>query len=306
MNNSERVVVTSRSFSRNKILRQELLQKYKNVTFNDKGIRLVDDQLVSFLEGHDKAITALEKIDEDLLSKLPQLKIISKYGVGIDMIDLNALKKYEVKLGWKGGVNRRSVSELTISSAISLLRKVPLANSQVRNGLWQQHIGRQLSDLTVGIIGCGFIGKDLARLLRAFGTKVLVFDILDFSNFYKEYDVLPVDIKTLLRKSDIVSLHLPFDDSTRNILNKEHLNLMKTSAILINHARGGLVDEEELKAMLNDGRLAAAAFDVFSIEPPEDSELLKIPNFLATPHIAGSSEEAILAMGRSAISGLEV
>ena len=305
MNSTDKVVVTSRSFSRHKILREELLSKYSNVTFNDEGLKLTGDDLIEFLKGHDKAITALEKIDDSLLSALPQLKVISKYGVGIDMIDTNALQKHGVKFGWKGGVNRRSVSELVISCAISLLRDVPVSNSEVRNGRWKQHLGKQLSDLTVGIIGCGYIGKDLAKLLKAFGTKVLAYDILDFPKFYKENNITAVGIETLLKESDVVTLHLPLDDSTKNILDKERMNLMKSSALLINHSRGGLLDEAELKSMLMDGRLAGAALDVFSQEPPEDKELINLPNFLVTPHIGGSSVEAVLAMGRAAINGLD-
>ena len=125
------VAVTSRSFSRNNILRKELLQQYKNVKFNDDGLKLQDDALVSFLKGHQKAIIALERINEDLLNKLPGLKVISKYGVGLDMIDMQAMHKHNMKLGWTGGVNRRSVSELVISLTIALLRHVLVSNREV-------------------------------------------------------------------------------------------------------------------------------------------------------------------------------
>ena len=305
MNSIDKIVVTSRSFSKHKVLRQELLSKYSNVKFNDEGLKLTGGDLIEFLEGADKAITALEVIDDSVLLTLPKLKVISKYGVGIDMIDTDALKKHNVKLGWTGGVNRRSVSELVISSAISLLRHILVANNEVKNGIWRQHIGRQLSDLTVGIIGCGYVGKDLAKLLKVFGSNVLAYDILDFPEFYQENSVTPVDIDTLLMNSDVVTLHLPLDKSTENILNKEKMNLMKSSAILINHSRGGLLDELELKSMLTNGQLAGAALDVFSQEPPEDQELINLSNFLVTPHIGGSSEEAVLAMGRSAIKNLD-
>ena len=306
MNNFDSVAVTSRSFSKNRILRQELLSKYKNVKFNDQGSKLSGKQLVQFLNGYDKAITALEIIDNDILLKLPKLKVISKYGVGLDMINIDSLKVHGVRLGWTGGVNRRSVSELVISSSISLLRNVPIANIEVKDGLWRQHIGRQLSDLTVGIIGCGNIGKDLVELLGAFGSKVLVYDILDFPEFYSKNNVTPVGVDTLLRNSDIVTLHLPLDDSTKNILNKDRLNLMQSSAILINYSRGGLLDEDELLEMLIGGKLAGAALDVFNKEPPENNKLINLSNCLVTPHIGGSSEEAILAMGRVAISGLDL
>ncbi len=305
MTSSTPVAVASRSFSRHPILRAELLARYDTVTFNDEGLSLSGPALIDFLAGHEKVITALEKLDGEALAALPGLKVVSKYGVGHDMVDKAAMVRLGIKLGWTGGVNKRSVSELMISAAIALLRHVPAANEEVRTGTWRQHMGRYLSERTVGIVGCGHVGKDLAPLLRAFGCQVLAHDILDFPEFYAANNVSPVGLEELLRRSDVVTLHLPLDPTTRNILSKDRLNLMREDAILINMARGELVDETELKSMLMGGKLAGAAFDVFAIEPPTDTELLRLPNFLATPHIGGSADEAILAMGRAAIEGLD-
>ncbi len=300
-----RVAVTSRSFSRHPVLRGELLARYDNVTFNDQGLALKGNALIDFLKGSERAITALERLDAALFDAVPELRVVSKYGVGIDMIDLAAMAKRNIRLGWTGGVTRRSVSEMVISFAIALFRHIPAANRQVRDGTWRQLIGRQITGKTVGIVGCGHVGKDLAVLLRAFGCRVLAHDILDFPEFHAANQVAPVGLEELLAQSDIVTLHLPLDATTRNIMSAERLALMKADAILINAARGGLVDEVALKSMLMEGRLAGAAFDVFAAEPPDDRELLNLPNFLATPHIGGSAEEAILAMGRAAIDGLE-
>lgn len=300
-----RVAVTSRSFSRHPVLRAELLARYPATTFNDDGRTLKGDDLIRFLKGHEKAITGLERLDDAVFAAVPELKVVGKYGVGLDMIDLAAMRRRGVKLGWTGGVNRRAVSELVIAFAISLLRHVPLANREIRDGGWRQVFGRQLTDRTVGIVGCGHVGKDLAVLLRAFGCRVLAHDIRDFPEFYARHGVAPAGLDELLAAADIVTLHLPLDETTRNVLSAERLSLMRRDAILINAARGGLVDETALKAMLKDGRLAGAGFDVFATEPPEDRELLDLPNFLATPHIGGSAEEAILAMGRAAIRGLD-
>ncbi len=299
------VAVASRSFSRHPVLRAEVLARYPHVTFNDKGVILAGDELIAFLKGHDKTIVGLERLDEAVFSALPALKVVSKYGVGLDTIDTEAMACHGVRLGWTGGLNKRSVSELVISFAVALLRHVPIVHAEVRAGTWRQPVGRQLSDRTVGIIGCGHIGKDLAVLLRAFGCRVLAHDILDFPEFYAAHGVEPVGLEPLLKTADVVTLHVPLDDSTRNILNAERLALMTPEAILINTARGGLVDEQALKRMLKEGRLAGAAFDVFATEPPEDIELLDVPTFLATPHIGGSAEEAVLAMGKAAIAGLD-
>jgi len=306
MNTSDRIAVCSRSFSRNPVLRKELQDKYSNITFNDKGLSLKGDLLFKFLDKHDKAIVALEKIDSQLLNKLPQLSVISKYGVGLDMIQMDAMRMFNKRLGWKGGVNRRSVSELVISFAIALLRFVPNASHEVLNGSWSQHIGSQLSGKKIGIIGCGHVGKDLVKILQPFDCDIYVNDIRDYSEYYKKYDLQPIPLEDLLMLSDVVTLHVPLDKSTINILNKEKLSLMKSSAILINIARGGLVDEAHLKKILIEKKIAGAAFDVFETEPPQDKELIALTNFIVTPHIGGSSVEAILAMGRAAIEGLEI
>ena len=305
MNRSCKVAVCSRSFSRNPELRAELLAQYGHVTFNDAGLPLAGDALVEFLRGHDRAITALEVVDDAVLARLPELEVISKYGVGLDMIDLQAMRARGKRLGWEGGVNRRSVSELVIAFAIVLLRNVIPANREVLGGTWRQHVGAYLSGRTVGIIGCGHIGKDLVALLKPFQCPVLAHDIRDYADFYTANGVEPVSLDALLVRSDVVTLHVPLDDSTRGMLDAQRLDRIKRGAILINTARGEVIDEQALKRRLQDGAIAAAAFDVFASEPPTDLELLSLPNFLATPHIGGSAHEAILAMGRAAIRGLE-
>lgn len=301
-----RVTVLSRSFSRHPILRAELLARYPDASFNDAGMSLSGKELIEALRGHEKAIVALEPITAGVLDAVPELRVIAKYGVGFDKINLSALIARDVSLGWAGGVNRRSVTELVLGFALSMLRKLPEANDAVCNDNWHQIVGRQLSDCTVGIIGCGHVGKDLGRMLRnGFGCKVLTHDIQDHASYYAETGVTPTSLDTLLSEADVISVHLPHDVSTVNILNAERLGMMKASAVLINTARGGLVDEIALKQMLKAGTLAGAAFDVFACEPPEDQELLGLPNFFATPHVGGSTQESILAMGRAAIDGLD-
>lgn len=303
-----KIAVTSRSFSRNPTLREELLARYPDATFVEETQKLKGDDLIAFLSGHDRAITALDNLDAELFAKLPELKVVSKYGVGVDSIDLDAMAAAGVKLGWSGGHNKRSVSELVISMAIQLLRHLPKSTAAMiegKSGSGRQHVGRQLSGRTVGIVGCGYVGKDLANLLRAMGCDVLANDIKDFPEFYEAHGINAVGLDELVQQSDIVTLHVPHNDTTDNIMSAERLALMKNDAILINCARGGLVDEQALKNMLKDGRLAGAALDVFNKKKPDDQELLSLPNFIPTPHLGGSAIEAIMAMGRAAIDGLE-
>lgn len=287
------------------MLRAELLARYPEVSFNDSGAQLEGEKLVAFLHGHEKAIVALEVVDTSVLEALPELQVISKYGVGLDMIDVAAMRKLGKRLGWSPGVNRRSVSELVIAFTISMLRNIPQANREVLAGTWRQHVGGCLSGRTVGIIGCGNIGKDVVALLKPFGCQILVNDIRDYPEFYAANGIEPVLLEDLLRRSDVVTVHVPLDKDTRGLLDSARLKLMKPEAVLINVARGGIVDEATVKEKLQNGTLAGAAFDVFAAEPPGDAELLNLPNFLATPHIGGSAREAIVAMGRAAIDGLD-
>ena len=173
MKNNTQIAVTSRSFSRHPILRKELQERYSNVRFNDDGVVLRERDLVEYAQGCKKLITALEPIDEKFLSAVPELEVISKYGVGLDMLDTTAMAQHKVRLGWTGGVNKRSVSELVIALSIALLREVMQSNRELCDEVWKNRVGRCLTGRTVGIIGCGHIGKDLTRILRCFECQVL-------------------------------------------------------------------------------------------------------------------------------------
>ena len=226
-------------------------------------------------------------------------------GVGLDMIDLEAARRCGVSVRWAPGVNRQAVAELTICFMIALCRSVvPLARG-LAAGEWRHPGGRQISSSTVGIVGCGHVGQQVARISRALGASVIAHDIRAYDDFYREVGVTPVSLDELLERSDIVTLHVPLDASTRGLIGERSLRLMKTGAVLVNTARGGIVDEQALKRALVEQRLGGAAFDVFAVEPPIDRALLLLPSFFGTPHIGGGTREAVLAMGMAAIDGLE-
>jgi len=300
-----KVAVTSRSFSKHEGLRNELLNKYPETDFNDFGESLSGQRLVEFLSGHTKAITALEILDKTILSQLPELEVISKYGVGLDMLDLSAMSAMGKKLGWTSGVNRRSVSELTLSFMITALRHLPYCQKEIFAGRYRQIQGRELTGKTIGIIGCGNIGKDLIQILKPFNCTILVNDIVNYAEFYQKHNIQAVSKEELMSRAELVTLHVPLDDSTQRMIGKEELKLMKPESVLINTARGDLVDEKALLEGLKSGQPGAAAFDVLAQEPPEDFELINHDKFIISPHIGGSTEEAIWAMGMAAIVGLD-
>jgi len=296
--------VLSRSFSRHPALRAELLAQYPRAVFNDSGAILKGQALIDFVAPHEAAIVGLETIDDALMAALPKLRILSKYGVGLDNIDLEAAARRGLKVASQPGVNRRSVAELAISYMICGLRGVMVSFDEVRRGVWRQYVGRQLSNATVGLIGFGHVGCEVALLLRAFGSRVLAHDIRDIAAPAARLAVQPVDLTSLFEKSDVVSLHVPLTARTANMLGEADFAAMKPGVVIVNVARGGLIDEAALDRALRSGQVAAACLDVFAREPPEDSALFSRPGFLGTAHIGGSAEEAILAMGRAALHGL--
>ncbi|RZO37414.1 MAG: phosphoglycerate dehydrogenase [Rhodospirillaceae bacterium] len=301
-----RVAIPSISFCQTEILRAEVLARYPDTRFNEEQRRMREDELIVFLADRDAAIMGLENLTAEMLDQLPDLKIISRMGVGLDNVDPGMLRDRGIRIGWKGGTNRRSVAELMIAFSVCALRHVGPLYAAMRDGERPRHqMGRHLSGRVVGLHGCGNVGKDVVRLLQPWGCEILVHDIRDYGDFYTEFGVQAVSMDELVDRSEVLSLHIPLDDTTRGLYSADVLDRMRDDAVLINTCRGGIVDEIALKERLLDGRLAAACIDAFTVEPPTDDELLNAPNFLCTPHIGGSAAEARLAMGRAAIDGIE-
>lgn len=301
-----RVAVPSISFSQTDTLRAELLAEYPDSKFNSENRRFSEEELAEWLQGYDAVIMGLEPLTEAMLARLPELAVVSRMGVGVNNVDPDLLRRHGIRMGWFPGTNSRSVAELTIAFAIAGLRALGPLYHDMRAGKRPHHrMGRHLSGRVVGLHGCGHVGKEVVRLLQPFGCTVLACDVRDYPDFYRAHGVLPVSMDELVTRAEVLSLHLPLYDETRNLYDAATLDRLRPDCVLINTCRGGIVDEQALKARLYDGRLAAACFDVFALEPPTDDELLNAPNFFATPHIGGSAEEARLAMGRAAIRGLK-
>jgi phosphoglycerate dehydrogenase-like enzyme len=261
--------------------------------------------VIEYLTGFDAAIVSFEPINDRVLTALPDLKVVSKLGVGLDKIDPAAMKNHGVRLGWRAGVNKRSVAELALGLMIVCLRHLIPLNVAMRAGERPLPIlGRELSACTVGLHGCGNIGKEVAKLLGPFGCTILACDIADYADFYQAHGIEAVEMDEMLARADIVSLHLTVTEKTRRLYGDSVLDSMKPGSVLINTARGALVDQDALKARLISGRIGAAGLDVFAVEPPEDQELLNLPNLVATPHSGACTVDARLAMGRNAMRGL--
>jgi D-3-phosphoglycerate dehydrogenase len=282
-------------------LREELLSRYSDVRFNDEGRSLAGPDLISFLAGRRGAITGLERIDDDVLQAVPSLSVVAKIGVGVDMLDLEAFERRGVRLARAEGTNSRSVAELVILLTLGVLRRVPEVGAGVRSGRWEQPRGRELTGKTVGIVGLGHVGREVARLVAAFDCSVLAVDPYPGE---LPRGVRLADLDEILRECDVVSLHVPLAPDTTALIGRRELALMKSDAVIINTARGRLIEEAALVEALEAEQLAGVGLDVLADEPPIDTVLLAHPKVFLTSHIGGSTDEAVYAMGRAAIDGL--
>jgi phosphoglycerate dehydrogenase-like enzyme len=299
------VGVTTVAFSKNDILVNKLNGLgFRSVKTNLAGKRFERSELIAFLSNCQAAIVGLDQIDEALLERLPNLKVIAKYGVGLDNIDLIACEKHGVEVLHTQGVNKRSVSEMALGFMLSLLRNLYVTSNDLKSGSWNKNGGVQLSDKHIGIIGVGHIGKDLIKLLKPFNCNILVNDIIDLTDFADANGLTVVSKEQIYRQCDVITIHTPQTESTANLLNRNTFAQMKSNAIIINTARGGIVNLEDLKQALISHQIGGAALDVYDTEPPTDTALLNIPNLMNTPHIGGNAREAVESMGQAAIDHL--
>lgn len=298
-----RIGVTSISFSKNAELCRIASEIFPEVRFNAQGLVRSEDDVISFLQSCDGAIVGTEPVSERVLDALPDLQMIAKYGVGLDSIDLEAMARRGIALGWTGGVNRRSVSELALCLMLMLSRNVSRTSAALARGSWQKDGGRLLSGRSIGIVGCGFVGEDLLELLSPLGGARWICDIEDRSAVAQRFGAGQVPYEELLQNADVVSFHVPLTSQTRHMLGPRQIDLLRPGAIVINTSRGGVIDQAALKEALKQGRISAG-LDVFAEEPARDLELLALPNLVGTPHVGGNAAEAVQAMGLSALRHL--
>ena len=297
--------VTSRTFSRSSDLRNKLEKHFSNIKYNQEGVHFDDESLISFLSDCEAAIVSEDNLTKEVIEKLPSLKIVSKFGVGLDSIDTDFLNKKGIKLCWKPGVNATSVAELALCYLILILREAQQLNRDLISGSWSKiKNSRDLSEVTIGIIGFGHIGQTLALYLEQHQSRVLAYDPILKSGEKLKFNVESVDLDSLLKKSDAITLHVPLSDNTLGMIGEREINLMKKNSVLVNLSRGGIVSEQAVYKALKAKHLAGAAFDVFDNEPNIDPKLVAMKNFFSTPHIAGTSKNATIKLGLSAINGL--
>lgn len=267
------------------------------VLFNPYGRKVTKNEFIDIAQGCLGVIAGTEVIDRGVLLKLPDLKVISRCGVGLDNIDMNAVKKADIRVYNTPLGPTLAVAELTVGLILNILRKVSQMDRQIRTGKWEKKMGTLLTNKNVGIIGFGNIGRKVADLLKKLGSNVSFFDPA-IKEKLKGYNY--VSLEDLLAGSDIISIHA----STKNkILGEKEFKLIKEGAFLINIARGEAVDERVLLKSLKNGRISGCALDVFEKEPYE-GELIAMENTILTPHVGSYAKEARIEMEKRAASNL--
>lgn len=285
-----KVLITTVPFGdKNRVPIEQLEAAGVDYLINPIGRKLKEDELAEMVTDFDVLIAGTEPITDKVMARAQCLKLISRVGIGLDSVDLLAAERRGIQVSYTPDAPAPAVAELTIALMLSLLRSVQVVNAQMHRGEWQRHFGRRLSEVTVGIIGVGRIGGGVLRHLAGFGNpRILVNDTETKAGATAGLHVEWVDKEELYRKADVISLHVPLTGQTKNMIRREQLLQMKKDAIVINTARGGIVNEQDLAEVLQSGHLSGAGIDVFNQEP-YNGELAQIERCLLTSHMGSMS-----------------
>ncbi|MEM2178255.1 MAG: phosphoglycerate dehydrogenase [Candidatus Methanomethylicaceae archaeon] len=293
-----KILITSRAFGKFSDA-FKLLEGIAEVRKNKSEQPLKKDELIEKIKDCHALILGIEKITAEIMDHAKNLIIIARYGVGYDNVDIEAATKRGIIVTYTPHANSTSVAEHTFALILSLLKRIVEANLSIKSGEWigTKFAGIELEGKTIGIIGTGAIGRKVAYIAKGFNMNILLYDIIKDENLEKSLNARYVDLKDLLMNSDIVSIHVPLTLKTHYMINEEELKLMKRNAIIVNTARGGIINEKALTKALKEKWIAGAALDVFEKEPPnKDNPLLKMNNVICTPHSAAFTIDALKRM----------
>lgn len=271
----------------------EMLSAFADeLVFNDKKRPLTEEELIPLISDVDGYIAGVDNVTRKVIESAKNLKVISRYGAGYDQVDLQAAKDNHIIVTNTPGANSEAVGELTIGLILSLARKIPQLNATTRNGGWERSSGLELKGKCIGIIGLGAIGRVVARCAMGFQMKAIAYDPYINLDYCSKNGIESVSFEELLRKSDVITMHLPLTDTTRHMIDEAAIHKMKKGVILVNASRGGIIDEKAARNGLENGIIGGIGLDAFETEPPKDSPLFEFPNVIATPHAGAHTREA--------------
>jgi len=300
-----KVLITSTSFG--KVVKEpvELLKKKGyQIIWNERGRPLKEDEVREGIKGIDAYIAGLDEITAKAIEAADKLKVISKYGAGVDNIDIETATRRKIVVTNTPGTNTETVADLTFGLILAIARKIPQADTSTKKGEWKKFFGSAVYGKTLGIVGMGEIGKAVARRAKGFNMRIIYWSRRRKLDIEEETGAKYTDLKSVLREADFVSLHLALTSETKNIIGESEIKLMKPTTFLINTARGPLINEDALYRCLRDRVIAGAAVDSYSDEPPQRSPLLSLDNIITTSHMGGYTYEALKDMGMTSVENV--
>jgi len=301
-----KILVTPTSFKLSKggPALELLLSFSKDLVFNPQEKPLSEDELIPLLAGCEGCIAGLDFITRKVIENAPELKVISRYGVGVDRVDLEAAREKGVVVCNTPGVNANGVADLVFALLLAIARRVPLLDRKTKEGQWLRSTGFELCGKTIGILGLGAVGKAVAKRAAGFSMKIMAYDPFLNKEYTLANGIIAASFDEVIKEADFISLHLPLMDETRNIINEDTMKSMKQGAVIINTARGGLIDESAAYNLLKSGHLGGLGLDAFETEPPGSSPLFTLDNVVVTPHTGAHTAEAIAAMADMSVRNL--
>ncbi len=290
---SYKVIVTARSFGKTDSKAVDLLKangcEVKKLEAADGPI---EEQLKKEIVDADAVIAGLEDYTPELIASAKKLKVISRYGVGYDKVDVAAAREHGVAVTITPGANGDSVADLAVALMLDLARNVTVMDNSIRAKAQKRPSGLEMWQKTLGIVGAGRIGQGVGKRCRGFDMKILAYDMFESEAFKEETGAQYVDLETLLKESDFITIHSPLTPETENMISTEQFQMMKNTAIIVNTARGGIIDEAALYEALKSGEIRGAGLDATVDEPPYGSPLMELENCILTPHAGAATAEA--------------
>ena len=301
-----KILITATSFKPDSetLALKKLRSFTENLVFNPTGKSLPEDELIRLLKGCDGCVAGLDHYSARVIENAPGLKVISRYGVGVDQVDLAAAKEKNVVVCNTPGANTQAVADLTFGLLLSVARRISILDKKTREGQWPRSTGVELYGKTIGILGLGAVGKAVAKRASGFSMKILAYDPFIDKKYTEANSITAADFDTVVREADFLCLHLPLTGETRHIVSANAMKTMKKGAIIVNTARGGIIDEKAAYELLASGQLGGMGLDVYEAEPPEKSALFELENVVLTPHTAAHTVEATNAMAEMSVQNL--
>jgi D-3-phosphoglycerate dehydrogenase len=299
-----RILVTPRSLTASPHPAVEAMRENGHeIVYSTAGCLPSEEELIRLAPGVVGWLAGIEPVSAAVIAAARELRVISRNGVGVDNLPLPMLAERRIALRIANGANAHGVAELTIALMLAAIRQIPLVDSGIKSGKWPRKLGREIHGRTVGIVGYGAIGREVARLVEALGARPIVYDVV--SSFVETAsNVRAVDLETLIAEAEIITLHCPASADGSPLLRSAQFKPMRHGVVLVNTARASLVDEAALLEALGSGQVASYAVDVYPEEPPSDLRLAGDPRVIATSHIGGFTEESVNRATTMAVANL--